>query len=121
MRRGLFLIIFFAVAYAPVSHALRCGNKIISEGDSSSKVLTLCGDPTHIDTRTLYRTRQIALPAPGNTGYALNHQPAYAIETITEQITVEGWEYTFGPNRLNQQIWFQNKRVIDIDSLSYGD
>ena len=46
------LLVFFA---ADPALALRCGNKLVSEGDPMAKVLNFCGDPVSVQQRTIIK------------------------------------------------------------------
>ncbi len=85
------------------SFALRCGNQIVSEGDTSAQVLSKCGEP-HIR----------------------DEQEQQSIEKFGSEyihkisIPVEDWVYDFGSNRLVQVLRFENNRLSKISSGGYG-
>lgn len=94
-------------AAAP-AYALRCGNDLVSEGDRSSEVRRLCGDPEQIEEREKQVTRGVIDPLTG--GYV----------EITETIEITEWTYNFGPRRLMRRLRFENGQLVDIDSLGFG-
>ena len=97
------------IALAAPAEALRCGNDLITRGDRTSEVRALCGEPGQIERRSEWRTRGVVDRRSG----------AY-IET-TEVVDIVEWTYDFGPRRLVRQLRFENGRLVDEDSLGYGN
>lgn len=91
------------------AYALRCGNRLISEGDSTAKVLAECGQPT------LVEQREELVPI-------INRHPhlrrGYNYDYIV--VPYEAWTYNFGPQRFMQRLRIRNGRVTRIESLGYG-
>jgi hypothetical protein len=88
--------------------ALRCGSKIISEGDPVEKVLEYCGEP--VATKRTWITRQPRyeyggqeIPFPGS-----------------EDVPVDLWTYDFGANKLMRRIRFVAGKVDSIETLEHG-
>jgi hypothetical protein len=88
--------------------ALRCGSKIISEGDPIEKVLEYCGEP--VATKRTWITRQPRyeyggqeIPFPGS-----------------EDVPVDLWTYDFGANKLMRRIRFVAGKVDSIETLEHG-
>lgn len=86
------------LAFAAPAHALRCGNKLVTDGMTRHEVRERCGNPDDATRRfeTIYRQTQ--------------HREAVAIE-----IEIEEWFYDFGSNRLNRRVIFVNGRVHEIE------
>ena len=90
------------------AYALRCGNKLVSVGDTKIELLQKCGEPiqvTHRKERYPIRIYDYHLD-----DYRLSYEIVY----------VEEWIYNFGPNRFMQSIIFRDGRISKIESLSYG-
>jgi hypothetical protein len=88
--------------------ALRCGSKIISEGDPIEKVLEYCGEP--VATKRTWITRQPRfeyggqeIPFPGS-----------------EDVPVDLWTYDFGSSKLMRRIRFVAGQVDSIETLEHG-
>jgi hypothetical protein len=88
--------------------ALRCGSRIISEGDPIEKVLEYCGEP--VATKRTWMTRQPRfeyggqeIPFPGS-----------------EDVPVDLWTYDFGANKLMRRIRFVAGKVESIETLEHG-
>lgn len=95
---------------APASaDAMRCGSKLISTGDTRSKVQQMCGEPTDVQTRTILRR-----PFRNFHGRLI-----YFDDGLIE-IPVEVWTYNFGPYKLMRRVRFIDGMVDDIDTLGYG-
>ena len=126
---GLFLL--FGVAEA--AFALRCGHRLVSEGDYIEEVRYKCGDPIAIDTYTIYREKRISHPEHARliTGHTRiikqkhsnldKHKNVIEIERSEQiEVIVEEWVYNFGPRRLMRRLRFENGILRDIDTLRDG-
>lgn len=117
MRLTKICIFIVCFGLVPSAFALRCGTHLIEEGDGFSRVSKLCGEPTSVQTRSIFRTRggssTVALAANANSfveGY----------DQVSVEIVLEEWEYNFGPNRLSRRIIFEDGVVSKIKSIGYG-
>ncbi len=101
--------------------AMRCGTKLISNGDIQAKVLKYCGKPVQTSQRYGLRTAFYA-------GTRLSYNGSSVINTGTKyyspyghyEVLVEDWIFNLGPNRLMRIITFENGIVVDVDTLGYG-
>jgi hypothetical protein len=88
--------------------SMRCGSRIISEGDSIDEVLALCGEPvvkkrTWITRQPRYEYGGQEIPFPGH-----------------EDVPVDLWTYDFGSSRLMRRIRFVAGEVDSIETLEHG-
>ena len=88
--------------------AMRCGSKLISDGDPIEKVLEYCGQPTETQRTWIVRQPRFEyggqeIPFPG-----------------TDEVPVDLWTYDFGPNQLMRRIRFVAGKVDSIETLDYG-
>lgn len=90
------------------AHALRCGNRLVSKGDTQAELLAKCGEPTQKGLRREYAP--VRIWDPYLRDYRLDHTIIY----------IEEWIYNFGPHRFMQSVQFQDGRVERIESLNYG-
>jgi hypothetical protein len=111
MRASGFYIAIVSMMFAlPASaDAMRCGSKLVRDGDTSSKVLALCGDPT--DIRRTYILRPPLYDYEGRISY-------YGTGLV--EVPVEFWTYNFGPYKLMRRIRIVDGEVEEIDTLGYG-
>lgn len=91
---------FFSTAIAMESGTCRCNNGIVSLGDAMVEVIAKCGEPA-IKTQ-----REEKRLGPDKKGFSI--------------VTIDEWNYNFGPNAFMYAIRFVDGRVERIDSLDYG-
>ncbi|NOK21443.1 DUF2845 domain-containing protein [Corallococcus carmarthensis] len=90
--------------------ALRCDNKLVSEGASKTDALAKCGEPVSKESKTEYVSRKVKAKTPTEEDST----------EVTASTTVEEWTYNFGPHRLMQVAIFRDGRLVDVRSGSYG-
>lgn len=101
-----------SIAIAPAADAtefLRCGHKLVGQGDTRDKVLALCGEPADIAYSSILR----------RPSYVVDGRTYFLGDEMVE-VRVEKWLYNFGPNKLMRRIKFVDGVVEDIESLGYG-
>src|ERR1700741_3421311 len=101
--------LLLAVAVPASADGMRCGSRLLGEGDPRSKVRQFCGEPTDIQTRSILRR-----PVFGIGGRVYSYGDGYV------EIPVEIWTYNFGPYKLMREIRFVDGVVDEIESLGYG-
>jgi len=101
----LALLLLSTVACAD---AMRCGSRLIGEGDSIEKVLQYCGEPTE-QTRT-YIVRRPRFERGGQE-YSFPGE---------EEVPVDLWTYDFGPDKLMMRVRMIAGKVDSIETLEYG-
>lgn len=109
--RGVRIVAVLAgvtVAVGATADALRCGSRLITEGDTIDAVLASCGEP--VERKRTWITRQPRfeyggqeIPFPGQ-----------------EDVPVDLWTYDFGANKLVRRIRFVAGKVDSIETLEYG-
>ena len=78
--------------------SLRCGNKVISVGDTKAQVLAKCGEPLLVEAGTVEkRSRQ-------RTGTA----------------SAEQWTYNFGPSKFMKILTFRGSKLMRIEDGDRG-
>lgn len=85
--------------------SMRCGSKLLTDGDPSDKVLALCGPPAAIERREILRP----------WGY----QRGVTVHS-TYEVSVELWTYNFGPSKLMYRLRFEDGLLVDVDTLGHG-
>jgi hypothetical protein len=103
------LVLTSAFAPSAFADALRCGNRLVTLGDTRSAVLSICGDPVEVETRTILR----------RPTFTRNGRVFYLGEGFVE-VPVEIWTYNFGPYKLLRRVRFVDGQVDDIETLGYG-
>ncbi len=111
MKRVFAVLVLGLLASSP-AFAVRCGTKLVSEGDSRAEVAHKCGEPTDVvNQRSVLRR-----PVIWGSG---RHRSQFFGEDYIE-VPVETWLYNLGPNKLMRRIRFEGGYVVDIETLGYG-
>ncbi len=112
MRAILSLALLLALGgFASASHAdaMRCGSRLVTQGDTRSAVRNICGEPAEIETRSILR----------RPSYYLNGRIIHYGDSFVD-VPVEIWTYNFGPYKLLRRVRFVDGRVDAIETLGYG-
>src|SRR5262245_56082381 len=101
------LLIAAALAFAApaMADSMRCGSKLMTDGDPADKVQSYCGPPVSIERREILRP----------WGY----QRGVTVHS-TYEVSVEIWTYNFGPNKLMYRLRFEDGLLVDVDTLGHG-
>lgn len=91
-----------------LADSMRCGSRIVKDGDTIEKVLNVCGDPVTRERTWIQRAPQYEL---GGTYYSF---PG------TEEVPVDLWTYDFGSNKLMRRVRFVDGLVVSIVELGKG-
>lgn len=83
--------------------ALRCGTRVVSEGDRDFAVRERCGEPFYVDQFSSVQVRGANGP----------------FESQVEDV-YDVWYYNFGPRRLMLRLLFLNGRLQREETLGYG-
>ena len=110
MKRALPALVIGLLACSPAFAALRCGAKIVTEGDPSSEVAAKCGEPADVIRMSSIYRRPVVW---------IHGRPRFLGEDYIE-VQVEAWLYNFGPNKLMRRVRFENGLVAEIETLGYG-
>ena len=110
MNRAILALGLCLLAASPSFAALRCGAKLVSEGDTRSEVAVKCGEPTEIVTEKSVFRRPVIWT---------NGRP-YFIGEDSVEVQVESWVYNLGPNKLMRRLRFEGGVLTEIETLGYG-
>lgn len=102
MNRNVIPMLVLLLASTSV-HAMRCGNRLITDGSQDFQVRERCGEPFWTDR------------------YA-NVDVIGAYGPLEQQRSVQYavWYYNFGPNQLMRQLVFRDGVLFREDTLGYG-
>jgi hypothetical protein len=101
--------LLLTIAVPASADGMRCGSKLMSQGDPRAKVRQFCGEPTDVQTRSILRR-----PTFNFGGRIYSYGDGYV------EVPVEIWTYNLGPYKLMREIRFVDGRVEDIETLGYG-
>lgn len=97
--------------------SMRCNDKLVVDGDSMYTVESRCGSPAdkqhRVETRTARSWVSLPCPVPGqsNCGQMIER---------TIEVTIDEWTFDFGPDRLIYRLWFEQGRLLKVQTGSYG-
>lgn len=126
-RNVLILLIILSVFMLTDARAssIRCGVRLITEGDHKAKVLAQCGKPDYVELREEERVYRFSRH-PSYYGYYDNYEYERgdygygAPYRIKELVIIEEWTYNHGPSRFMDHLILENGVVVDITSGDYG-
>jgi len=97
MKRWVATLCLALIATAAQANSMRCGNRLVTPGDTKSSVLNKCGEPSFRDVVGIERTRD---------------------RSTSTSVIVEEWSYSQGQGRLQKTVVFHGNRVVRIRSGS---
>jgi hypothetical protein len=110
MKRTAAVVLLGLLAASPAFASLRCGTKLVTEGDTLSEVAAKCGEPADVVKMSSVFRRPVIW---------VYGRPQYIGEDYME-VPVEAWIYNFGPRKLMRRLQFENGIVTKIETLGYG-
>jgi hypothetical protein len=116
---SLMLLLFILAGVSTASaQAMRCGSRLISEGDPGDKVVSECGPPTSVDSWEEERYDYFDRLPPANRYREFErYGNAYRVRVF---IRVEIWTYNYGPSRFLDYVRLENGIVRKVYSGGYG-
>jgi|GEM_PF-1775114 len=93
---GIALCLWASMTFAD---SMRCGNRLVSTGDTKIEVLATCGEPFSrevIGEKTVERY--------------------YSDATVSKTMLVERWAYYFGPHEFIYYLTFEGDTLVDVES-----
>jgi len=103
------------VAGSAHADGMRCGQRLVSSGDTRYEVRSRCGEPDAADQRTELRQVERRVKVPCGRG-----EHCVRTETLTVEIVVDEWVYDLGPQRFVRYVTFENGRLTTVETGSYG-
>ena len=105
--------------------SLRCGVRLITEGDLKARVLAECGEPDHVEVWEEERVYGFSRH-PSYYGIYDNYDyrhPDYKYGKpyrVKKLVIIEEWTYNHGPGRFMDHLILENGIVRRITSGDYG-
>lgn len=106
MKYSIFFVLLTISIFSNSVYALRCGNSLVSKGDSSFKVNKICGSPVFTDQWEVIHSKIV--------------KNSNLKSKIQKTEIREVWTYNFGSNKLIQYLSFINNELVKIESGTYG-
>lgn len=95
-------LLFVAATVARADNNWSCGSRIVSTGDTKSEVMLKCGEPTWKDT------------------HVSEHYEKYRGNVIGGSVQTEVWLYNLGPSQLTRMLYFENSKLVRIETGEHG-
>ena len=107
----LVALIVFGSGILPADAALRCGSRLVDEGDSRDKLLSECGSPTNVEA---WDEGEYEYFSPRRHGMSYAPTPSAVVH-------VEIWTYNYGPSRFVDYVRIEDGKIRRIYSGHYGN
>ena len=123
MKILVFLVLVLCALVASINFpnpalAMRCGSRLISEGDPKEKLVNECGPPANLEAWEEERYYHYDAAPPSYLYREFErYGSAYRVKVI---IRVELWTYNYGPSRFMDYVRIENGLVVKIYSGGYG-
>ncbi|MFH1076536.1 MAG: DUF2845 domain-containing protein [Pseudomonadota bacterium] len=123
--RAILAMIVAAVLIIPiVAHAetnCRCGNAIVSAGNSTAEVRAKCGEPDSIEKEEVEETSnsEYENTLPQERGGSEVSPQRIAKKTTTKS-RIERWTYNMGARKFIKFLEFKGGKLVSVDTGGYG-
>jgi hypothetical protein len=99
---------------------MRCGQRLVSSGDSTYQVRSLCGEPAATDRRveTRVERRRVRGPCFKDQSGQLRCERD---EAVSIDVVIDDWTYDFGPRRFVHYLTFENGKLVRVATGGYGN
>jgi hypothetical protein len=102
---GMMAVAALLASAGASADSMRCGTKLMTDGDPMDKVEALCGPPAAVERREILRP------------YGFHRNITYFSPV---EVSVELWTYNFGPRKLMYRLRFEDGLLVDVATLGYG-
>ena len=98
---------------------MRCGQRLVTTGDSTYQVRSLCGEPAATDRRVEQRVerRRVRGPCFKDQEGKLRCERD---EAVAIDVVIDDWTYDFGPRRFVHYLTFENGKLVRVATGGYG-
>jgi hypothetical protein len=100
--------------------SLRCGNELVTEGDSLYEVRTTCGEPNQLDSYVEFRTVRHRVRQNCQRDTEGRTQCDWVWVERTVEVQMHRALYDFGPNRFLHELLFEQGRLVRSETRGYG-
>jgi len=103
-------------ADASVADGMRCGTRLVSQGDSTYEVKSRCGPPQDATRRVETRTERRRVRVACGRGDAQCDR----VQEVSVDVVVDEWIYDFGPQQFVRYLTFLDGKLAHVATGSYG-
>ncbi len=107
-----------ALPAGATADGMRCNGRLVSTGDTTFDVLSLCGQPDFQNRRVEYRTLRHFVQGPCVQRHG-RVQCGYVAERTVE-VVIDEWAYDLGSNRFIRYLTFEQGQLRDVKTGRYG-
>lgn len=98
------------------AEGMRCGNRLVSKGDSTYEVRARCGEPSDASRRVETRTERRRVRVPCGNGEARCDR----VQEVSADVVIDEWIYDFGPQTFVRFLTFVDGKLFRVDTGGYG-
>lgn len=98
------------------AEGMRCGNRLVSKGDSTYEVRSRCGEPREATRRVETRSERRRVRVPCGRGEARCDR----VQEVTVDVVIDEWVYDFGPQTFVRYLTFVDGKLFRVNTGSYG-
>jgi len=103
---------------AAYADGMRCGSRLVSEGDLLYEVRERCGDPDAMSQRVEYRTVRTFVNGPCYQEQGQVHCGRVIERTI--EVVIDEWVYDLGEHKFVRYLTFEQGRLAHVRTGRYG-
>jgi hypothetical protein len=112
---ALLAFTFTPAAPASADDGFRCpGGKLVSRGDHMVEVRQKCGDPDQVSQRVDKRKVKVKVKR-----WIDGVQEEVSEEQVVD-VVIDEWVYDLGPQKFIRYVDFENSRLVQVTTGSYG-
>lgn len=113
------VVLLFSAPSDAGTDGMRCGQRLVSTGDSLYSVRSVCGEPAATDRRIVQRTgkRKVSGPCFKDRDGQIRCE---RVEEFTIEVVIDEWTYDFGPRRFVHFLTFEDGKLIKVATGGYG-
>lgn len=114
--------LFFLIALVDIANAdsMRCGNNLVSDGDSAAKVILRCGQPFYKEVAEIQGTGTSQTQGRGFSLGGGSGQNTFIFNSnsssTTSQVAVEKWHYDTGEGQFIRIVTLKGGVVVKIET-----
>lgn len=104
---------------AAATAGMRCGQRLVSKGDTLYSVRAVCGEPDAADRRVVTRSerRRVRGPCFKAEDGKLRCERS---EEVFVDVVIDEWTYDFGAQRFIRYLTFENGSLSRVVTGGYG-
>jgi NAD(P)H-hydrate repair Nnr-like enzyme with NAD(P)H-hydrate epimerase domain len=95
---------------------MRCGNRLVSKGDTTYAVRSRCGEPSDATRRVETRTERRRVRVACGRGDARCER----VQEVSADVVIDEWVYDFGPQQFVRYLTFVDGKLFHVETGSYG-